>query len=567
MGDGRTRDERGFVLAWAAISITVLLGFAALAVDLGNWYLHIQRTQRAVDAAALAGDPWLPGDESRARQAARNELLRNGVPTTEANTAFDTSTCAEATSTCIARVPGQPTQLEVRATSTVQNTFLHFLGAPDSNVFERRAIATHLPPIKMSSMNNLLGNEPLGAGDTAWQDFLGQYISGEYWLQVMGGESWKGRGDRFLTKKCVAAAGTNYSRVPVTNCAGTNQDRDKQFAEDGYYGYEFHATVEAGTAGSDVAIEVFDAVFAEVGDKCEHPNLASAVALDRERYAPNQSPFCTGDHQFSPDERPNVPPPVTYMGVAQNDDRRTAVPGCPSIASPVRFDGYTTDIATLVQTNATFAQQFRKWYRLCSAPLQASGTDYVIRVWTDPDTAGHNQFSMRAAVDGSGGMTTWTSTKLFAEKNLPVYANYDGANTRFYMAQVPEAYGGTPIELQLFDIGDSTGRGSMRLLLDGASGGTCEISGHPATLGGPGWTPMPNCQIYPMFDTLNYPTYDGSGWNGKVVTIRFTPPAPLNCRRDSCMLRMDVKYDDGIQVDDASTWSINAPGQPLHLIK
>src|SRR5688572_30077985 len=46
-------NERGFVLLWAALMLTVLMGMAGLAVDVGNWYLKIQRAQRAADSAAL----------------------------------------------------------------------------------------------------------------------------------------------------------------------------------------------------------------------------------------------------------------------------------------------------------------------------------------------------------------------------------------------------------------------------------------------------------------------------------------------------------------------------------
>jgi len=49
------RSEEGAVLVIFAISFTVLLGFAALAVDLGNIAQSHLNTQNAADAAALAG--------------------------------------------------------------------------------------------------------------------------------------------------------------------------------------------------------------------------------------------------------------------------------------------------------------------------------------------------------------------------------------------------------------------------------------------------------------------------------------------------------------------------------
>jgi len=49
------RDERGSVLLLAAAAIVVLLGLAALVVDLGRIYVGRQRAQNVCDAAALAG--------------------------------------------------------------------------------------------------------------------------------------------------------------------------------------------------------------------------------------------------------------------------------------------------------------------------------------------------------------------------------------------------------------------------------------------------------------------------------------------------------------------------------
>ena len=52
---GRVRDERGGVLAWFALWLPVLVLFAALAVDVANWFEHKRHLQLQADAAALAG--------------------------------------------------------------------------------------------------------------------------------------------------------------------------------------------------------------------------------------------------------------------------------------------------------------------------------------------------------------------------------------------------------------------------------------------------------------------------------------------------------------------------------
>jgi len=47
--------QRGGVLVFVAISLTVLLGIAALAIDTGNFRAHRRQLQSSADAGALAG--------------------------------------------------------------------------------------------------------------------------------------------------------------------------------------------------------------------------------------------------------------------------------------------------------------------------------------------------------------------------------------------------------------------------------------------------------------------------------------------------------------------------------
>ena len=49
------RGQRGSVLIWFALLLPVLLGFAALVIDLARLYLTKVELQNAADAAALAG--------------------------------------------------------------------------------------------------------------------------------------------------------------------------------------------------------------------------------------------------------------------------------------------------------------------------------------------------------------------------------------------------------------------------------------------------------------------------------------------------------------------------------
>jgi len=78
----RLRDERGAVLVLVAGTLVVMLGFAALAVDAGNLLMIRTESQRAVDAAALAGAGHLLIDSDDSLGAANHAIefaLKNRV--------------------------------------------------------------------------------------------------------------------------------------------------------------------------------------------------------------------------------------------------------------------------------------------------------------------------------------------------------------------------------------------------------------------------------------------------------------------------------------------------------
>lgn len=71
------RRCRGMVAVFVALCLVLLLGIAALAIDIGFFYKRRADAQRAADAAALAGALRLP-DQTAALTAARNYATLNG---------------------------------------------------------------------------------------------------------------------------------------------------------------------------------------------------------------------------------------------------------------------------------------------------------------------------------------------------------------------------------------------------------------------------------------------------------------------------------------------------------
>lgn len=63
-----TNNRNGGVLVYTAIVLVLLLGMAALAVDLGQLYIGRQRAQNVCDSAAMAGSKYLTGKATCATQ-------------------------------------------------------------------------------------------------------------------------------------------------------------------------------------------------------------------------------------------------------------------------------------------------------------------------------------------------------------------------------------------------------------------------------------------------------------------------------------------------------------------
>ena len=89
--------ERGQVLALCSVFLVVLLGFAAMAVYVGSWYVEKHKLQSAADAAALAGAGHLPAGFAVAQATASAQFNKNktsgdaaAITNVTTNTANDT---------------------------------------------------------------------------------------------------------------------------------------------------------------------------------------------------------------------------------------------------------------------------------------------------------------------------------------------------------------------------------------------------------------------------------------------------------------------------------------------
>jgi Putative Flp pilus-assembly TadE/G-like len=74
----KARNEKGQATVLTLVFLTVLLGMAALVLDVGSWYRADRDTQSTADAAALAGAQALPESTADASSLASSYASKNG---------------------------------------------------------------------------------------------------------------------------------------------------------------------------------------------------------------------------------------------------------------------------------------------------------------------------------------------------------------------------------------------------------------------------------------------------------------------------------------------------------
>jgi hypothetical protein len=128
------RDERGQAIVLMTLSLVVIMGMAALVLDVGNWYHTKRRLQGTADAAALAGAQLLPNDSSGAQSQALAYANKNGGDVASGNIAVTSTVLPNDT-------------ISVRARKTEAGIFSGILGIVSADI-DARAKARVGPPTK-----------------------------------------------------------------------------------------------------------------------------------------------------------------------------------------------------------------------------------------------------------------------------------------------------------------------------------------------------------------------------------------------------------------------------------
>jgi putative Flp pilus-assembly TadE/G-like protein len=126
------RDERGQAIVLMTLSLVVIMGMAALVLDVGNWFHTKRRLQGTADAAALAGAQELPNDSTGAQTMAMSYANQNGGDVAGANIVVSSTVLPNDT-------------ISVRARKTEPGFFSGVLGIASADI-DARAKARVGPP-------------------------------------------------------------------------------------------------------------------------------------------------------------------------------------------------------------------------------------------------------------------------------------------------------------------------------------------------------------------------------------------------------------------------------------
>lgn len=185
------RNEEGQILVFVAIAMVAIMGFSALAIDVGMVSIQKSNLQNAADAAALAGAQDI-GTENDPEDTAIAYADKNG--------GSGISTAVNPTNT-------DPTKIEVVCTKTVKYSFARMLKLTETNV-SARAVA--------QKKSGILSNSTFGYAVFAGNSQL-KWNGGNF---VIGGDIYGDKGVKLTGNGSVIDGDVAYNTGSV-NIGGT----------------------------------------------------------------------------------------------------------------------------------------------------------------------------------------------------------------------------------------------------------------------------------------------------------------------------------------------------------
>ncbi len=595
------RGEGGYVATVAALlAATVLLGVAAISVDVARWYVERERLQSAADAAALAGVVFMPQDLATATTTARDSAARNGFVHG-----------AERTTVSVSE-GDRPSQLRVTITRTIDNGFGAALGVDDV-ALSMSATADYTGPAPMGSPCNTFANQPPSQSHLQPTGFAGATLTHtsckqnpNFWAAIQGPATNKVQGDRYSTVPC--ASGTY-------GCTGsTNSERRDQ-------GYFFALKVAPAAVNRQVQVQVYDPAYVHTQIDCSllpsRANISSDNVNDyattdaRNRYSQYKNtsgdvtnaaalPYCSGDYNPGASGAA-ASAPVTSFAVREQTDtndptRGAVVSGCTKQFAPTRALSVGTLARTSSSYNRELARTFHQWVELCRFTPTRPG-DYYVQVRTNvpldgtsvANSGSHPRIEYQgnpAVTAANGSLTTGTGLNSFALRavnpanptvaptgvtlsgwsRMPILQNAPSSTAVFDLIRVLPSSRGQTINFEFFDAADGAGSSTAYVQVKRPVDATGSIRTTTAISGCRGamdasttYTPLTDCTV----------NVKGTTHNGRLQKMAIPIPNDYSCdaaATGGCWFQVELRFPN-INVTDFTTWDANLGGDPVRLIE
>jgi hypothetical protein len=507
--------------------MTILFGFAGLALDVAWYELNLVRMQRAADAAALAGVVFLPGDPTGASNAALAEATKNGY-------AHGT----RGVSVVSRRDPINDSMLDVTVQAPVQTYFARLFGTPTIQG-SRTAAAEFVLPIPMGSPQDYYGiatlcrnsDAPTACPGVPSATGIGTLAPQGFWGSVLTRGANRANGDAYSTY---------YNPAPTLN---TGFDPN---------GYSYIAEFPAGTVGGEVWI--YDPIFCATGRRTTAPfqrlgmgdvwyNIGATrtVTTEFKLWSMNGTPYATTDDVLI----------ASDGGLFTNMDY---------VDKGADYGGdlnYIFGYAGSSSLDCATSPYHNAWWRLASGLGQGQ---YRLQVVTSSGSTGQqaaNNFGIQ--LTASAG----TGARIYGQSRMCAYVNVGSSTALLYLAQVDAAHAGKTLEIKLFDPGDITNT-TLRIKMPTASGyddasftfTATGSSGGAPTSGGP-QTSLQTSNLLTNF------------YNNQWVTLSVTLPASYRAPTPPTETQpgwWKIEYTVGTSGQDVTTWEVTIRGNPVHLV-
>lgn len=497
---------RGQVLVIFVFALGALFAMLALVVDIGNIWNNSLHVQRAAEAAALAGVPYMPGDFPTASAKAIAEAQRNG---------FSASGGAIVTP---AVNLGSNRRLDVTVSRTYGTYFLHLLGIDNVQV-ARTATAEYTLPVPMGSPLSTYGDN-----------------SGNFWGAAETQGTNRSYGDAY---------GTFYDPSPTLN----NQYDSR--------GYMYAIEVPPGAGATN--IDLYDPTFCAVDDQKgtgDHwipwnqtgwPPVSIYYTLWSD---PAQTPLDYSDDvqvassgTLFENER-QVDKSVTYRENSATWPSHAfwSLPDCTSDA----YHNQWWTLTTVVSPGT---------YR-----LQATTTN-LLNLNEQTGASAENMWALRA-------VPTDPTYKpyVYGLGKMVIYANVANGTTLFYLGRIEAVHAGKTMVIQLFDPGDAAGNSSIEVLQPTSTGYAPIRFSYTADSNAAGSKSGKN--VLSLRTTISGAAQYNNSWVTLTVPLPKTYAAPLPPGEPAGTLGgwWKIRYTFDSTTTDTTTWQVSVRGNPVHLV-